>query len=215
MDHIIPADILRKIAEARKAKVSEALSKAQSELNYIISTFKVEIEKQAEELISNPFKSYIKLPISQYALECKNNSSFNDELRKIYNHHFKHELQIEGNNYVVLITSVHFGEHNKDVRPKNLNVEPEEDDQFSFSETEKKNFDKRDELRSAERELALTTPRLEKKPSITNEVPSGFASTSRTSSRIPNLQLLSLTRRNSKLSMPIISGRKNEVSEAN
>jgi hypothetical protein len=193
MDHIIPADILRKIAEARKIKVSEALSKAQSELNYIISTFKVEIEKQIEELISNPFKSYIKLPISQYALECKNNSSFNDELRKIYNHHFKHELQIEGNNYIILITSVHFGEHNKDVRPKNLNVEPEEDDQVSFSETEKKNFDKREEL-------SLTTPRLEKKPSIT------------TNSRIPNLQLLSLTRRNSRLSMPMISGRKNEVS---
>jgi len=193
MDHIIPADILRKIAEARKVKVSEALSKAQSELNYIISTFKVEIEKQAEELISNPFKSYIKLPISQNALECKNNSSFNDELSKIYNHHFKHELQIEGNNYIILITSVHFGEHNKDVRPKNLNVEPEEEDPVSFSETEKKNFDKREEL-------SLTTPRLEKKPSIT------------TSSRIPNLQLLSLTRRNSRLSMPMISGRKNEVS---
>jgi hypothetical protein len=192
MDHIIPADILRKIAEARKVKVSEALSKAQLELNYIISTFKVEIEKQAEELISNPFKSYIKLPISQHALECKNNSSFNDELRKIYNHHFKHELQIEGNNYIILITSVHFGDNNKDIRPKNLNVEPEEDDQVSFSETEKKNFDKREEL-------SLTTPRLEKKPSIT-------------SSRIPNLQLLSLTRRNSRLSMPMISGRKNEVS---
>jgi len=203
MDHIIPADILRKIAEARKSKVSEALSKAQLELNYIISTFKVEIEKQQEELILNPFKSYIKLPLSQNALECKNNSSFNDELRKIYNHHFKHELQIEGNNYVVLITSVHFGDHNKDVRPKNLNVEPEEEDQVSFSETEKKNFDKREEL-------SLTTPRLEanrfaseKKSSITNEV---------RNSRIPNLQLLSLTRRNSRLSMPMISGRKNEVS---
>lgn len=198
MDHIIPADILRKIAEARKVKVSEALSKAQSELNYIISTFKVEIEKQAEELISNPFKSYIKLPLSQNALECKNNSSFNDELRKIYNHHFKHELQIEGNNYIILITSVHFGDHNKDVRPKNLNVEPEEEDQVSFSETEKKNFDKREEL-------ALTTPRLEKKP-----IPEDRRSI--TSSRIPNLQLLSLTRRNSRLSMPMISGRKNEVS---
>jgi hypothetical protein len=121
------------------------------------------------------------------------NQLVNDELRKIYNHHFKHELQIEGNNYIILITSVHFGDNNKDVRPKNLNVEPEEDDQVSFSETEKKNFDKREEL-------ALTTPRLEKKPSIT------------TSSRIPNLQLLSLTRRNSRLSMPMISGRKNEVS---
>jgi len=192
MDHIIPADILRKIAEARKSKVSESQYKAQIEMNYIVDTLKVEIEKQQEELILNPFKSYIKFPLSQNGLEYKNNISFNDELSKIYNQRLKHELQIEGNNYVVLITSVHFGDHNKDVRPKNLNVEPEEEDQVSFSETEKKNFDKREEL-------SLTTPRLEKKSSIT-------------SSRIPNLQLLSLTRRNSRLSMPMISGRKNEVS---
>ena len=193
MDHIIPADILRKIADARKSKVSEAQYMAQLEINYIVDTLKVEIEKQVEELISNPFKSYIKFPLSKNALECKNNPSFNEELSKLYNQRFKHELQIEGNQYVVLITSVHFGDHNKDVRPKNLNVEPEEEDPVSFSEIEKKNFDKRQSIEAM-------TPRLEKKSSVT-------------SSRIPNLQLLSLTRRNSRLSMPMISGRTSGVKQ--
>ena len=197
MDHIIPADILRKIAEARKSKVSESLYKAQLEINYIVETLKVEIQKQEEELISNPFKSYIKFALSKNALECKNNPSFNEELSKLYNQRFKHELQIEGNQYVVLITSVHFGDHNKDIRPKNLNVEPEEEDPVSFSETEKKNFDKRQTIESM-------TPRVDPE--------ANRFSLEKKSSRIPNLQLLSLTRRNSRLSMPMISGRKNEVS---
>jgi len=148
--NLIDHDIIIKIAESQKKKMSEAQSKADSEIAYLKQAFQRAVTEQLGELIANPFNTYIKVPWSNYDPQDK---LFLELFKKQYNSTFNHDVQCgDGKVFLILIKSQHFMSHVA-CRPTTLeiqkaDIESPEDEAPSllFTQNEMKRF--------ADREMA-------------------------------------------------------------
>jgi hypothetical protein len=188
MNQFIPHEVFLKIKQAQDNTLTKIKSEVMAEISYISQKFLSELQQNLENLISDPFNIYLKIP----RVGTNNSKIYLEELKKQYFQSFHHELQINNGFFYVLL------KHNQlicdgDPRPRQLISEvapaPVEDD-FVFNEAEKKKFE-------AELEASANTS---KRPSIR----SGY-----TGEKKDILVPLFLQRRNSKMSLPSISARKN------
>lgn len=191
MNNFIPQDVFLKIKEAQNNTMNKIVGDVSLEISYISKKFVEELKNNLEVLISDPFNIYIKIPRI-----CTDNSKlYLAELRKQYTIIFGHELQLSGSSqtgdacfYVLL-------KHDKlvchgDPRPQQLMLETEKPEVDPiFNELEKKKF---------EAEIAESS-NTSKRPSIR----SGY-----TGEKKDILVPLFLQRRNSKMSLPSISARR-------
>ena len=192
MNNFIPQDVFLRIKEAQNNTMNKIIGDVSLEISYISKKFVQELEKNLEVLLSDPFNIYIKIPRI-----CTDNSKlYLAELRKQYIIIFGHELQLGGSQqtgdscfYVLL-------KHDKlvchgDPRPQQLMLEVEKPVEAdpNFTDSEKKKFE-------AEIEASAVTS---KRPSIR----SGYSGEKK-----DILVPLFLQRRNSRLSLPTISARR-------
>jgi hypothetical protein len=192
MNNFIPNDVFLKIKEAQNNTMNKVIGDVSLEISYISKKFVQELENNLEVLLSDPFNIYIKIPRI-----CTDNSKlYLAELRKQYLIIFGHELQLGGSAqtgdpcfYVLL-------KHDKlvchgDPRPQQLMLEVEKPAEAdpNFTDSEKKKFE-------AEIEASAVTS---KRPSIR----SGYSGEKK-----EILVPLFLQRRNSRLSLPTISARR-------
>jgi hypothetical protein len=183
MNHI-STDIAYKIGQAQRDITTQYINRALAEYNYIVSNFTGEINSQLDNILSDPFKPYVKIPVKD---DC-NDKIFTQRLQEEYSRTFQHSLHIDNGCYYILLQSPHFS--TRDERPKTVSVlkgvkdTPEES--FVFSDKEKKEY----EEKMGKHEV------IEKRLGYENE---------------KNLSLLLLRqRRNSKLYLPTFSARKTE-----
>lgn len=192
MNNFIPQDVFLKIKEAQNNTMNKVIGDVSFEISYISKKFVEELKNNLEVLLSDPFNIYIKIPRI-----CTDNSKlYLAELRKQYIIMFGHELQLGGSAqtgdpcfYVLL-------KHDKlvchgDPRPQQLMLEVEKPAEAdpNFTDSEKKKFE-------AEIEASAVTS---KRPSIR----SGYSGEKK-----EILVPLFLQRRNSRLSLPTISARR-------
>jgi len=199
MNNFIPHDVFLKIKEAQNNTMNKVIGDVSFEISYISKKFVEELKNNLEVLLSDPFNIYIKIPRI-----CTDNSKlYLAELRKQYIIMFGHELQLGGSAqtgdtcfYVLL-------KHDKlvchgDPRPQQLMLEVEKPVEAdpNFTDSEKKKFE-------AEIEASAVTS---KRPSIR----SGFSGELRSAGgeKKEILVPLFLQRRNSRLSLPTISARR-------
>ena len=118
--NLIDHDIIIKIAESQKKKMSEAQNKADSEIAYLKQAFQRAVTEQLGELIANPFNTYIKVPWFNYDPQDK---LFLELFKKQYNSTFNHDVQCgDGKVFLILIKSQHFVSQ-VDCRPTTLEVQ--------------------------------------------------------------------------------------------
>jgi hypothetical protein len=201
MNNFIPHDVFLKIKEAQNNTMNKVIGDVSLEISYISKKFVQELENNLEVLLSDPFNIYIKIPRI-----CTNNSKlYLAELRKQYIIIFGHELQLGGSGdpssssacfYVLL-------KHDKlvchgDPRPQQLMLEVEKPVEAdpNFTDSEKKKF---------EAEIAAELPYKEAS-AVTSKRPSIRSGYSGEKKEI--LVPLFLQRRNSRLSLPTISARR-------
>jgi len=193
-NHVIPRDIIEKLKEAQNRQFGAINAEATSELNYVSQKFREELNNNIEKLIANPFNIYLKVP----RISKNNEKLYLNELRKQYFHLFQHDMQISEGYFIIMVSH---GELicNGDPRPKQLMVENDEnvitkEDEVNtiFNDSEKKKF---------ESELELG-----KRPSILQSSSAGRSGFS--GEKKDMLVPLFLQRRNSRLSLPTISARK-------
>jgi len=189
MNNFIPQDVFLKIKEAQNNTMNKVIGDVSLEISYISKKFVQELENNLEVLLSDPFNIYIKIPRI-----CTDNSKlYLAELSKQYIIIFGHELQLGSSGdpcfYVLL-------KHDKlvchgDPRPQQLMLEVEKPVEVdpNFTDSEKKKFE-------AEIEASAVTS---KRPSIR----SGYSGEKK-----DILVPLFLQRRNSRLSLPTISARR-------
>lgn len=188
MNNVIPHDIFLKLKDAQDKEFENIKHHVSQEIQYISAKFQEELNKNLEKLISNPFNMYLKV-----LRVCTNTGNiYFEELKKQYKNTFQHELQINEGFFVILV------KHDRlicdgDPRPRQLMVEnPEpESKEVIFNDAEKKKFDMLDKL---EHEQGIKRP--EKKDILTASTTHG------------GLVPLFLQRRNSRLSLPSISARR-------
>lgn len=184
MSHFLTIDMAQKIADAQKNLLTQCCYRASVEWNYLIVEFQNQLHAQFENILKDPFNTFIKIPVKD---DC-NEKNFITKLNELYSREFQHSLKIVDGNYYILLQSPHFS--SPDNRPQPVSkiscseiIEPEKS--YVFSESEKKAF--------IQREAYESTPRLgydgEKKNLSTS---------------------LLLQRRNSRMSLPIISARGNQ-----
>lgn len=185
MNNFIPHDVLTKIKEAQDNSINKIRGDVNNEVNYIAGMFAQELQKNLEVLLSDPFNIYLKIP-----RVCKDNSKiYLAELTKRYREVLQHELQLGDSCYYVLLKHDKLISHG-DPRPQQLMLETEKPEEDTiFNESEKKKFE-------AEIEASSNTS---KRPSIR----SGY-----TGEKKDILVPLFLQRRNSKMSLPSISARR-------
>lgn len=190
MSHFITNDMAHRIAEAQKVVINQAIYRASVEWNYIIVEFKNQLHAQFENILKDPFNTFIKIPVKD---NC-NEKNFIMKLNDLYSKEFQHSLQIVEDHYYILLQSPHFS--SPDNRPKPVlkisseEIEPEKS--YLFSESEKKAFNQREEIERTPRlgyEGELRSGSAEKKNLVTS---------------------LLLQRRNSRMSLPVISARGNQ-----
>jgi hypothetical protein len=150
--NLIDHDIIIKIAESQKKKMTEAQNKADSEIAYLKQAFQRAVTEQLGELIANPFNTYIKVPWCNYDPQDK---LFLEIFKKQYNSTFNHDVQCgDGKVFLILIKSQHFVSQ-VDSRPTTLEVQKTEVDSpedeapnLLFTQNEMKRF--------ADREMSST-----------------------------------------------------------
>jgi hypothetical protein len=148
--NLIDHDIIVKIAESQKKKMSEAQNKADSEIAYLKQAFGRVVSEQLDNLVNDPFNTYIKVPWCNYDPQDK---LFLEIFKKQYNSTFNHDLQCgDGKVFLILIKSPHFVSQ-VDSRPTTLEVQKTEVDSpedeapsLLFTQNEMKRF--------ADREMA-------------------------------------------------------------
>jgi len=148
--NLIDHDIIIKIAESQKKKMSAAQNKADSEIAYLKQAFGRVVSEQLDNLVNDPFNTYIKVPWCNYDPQDK---LFLELFKKQYNSTFNHDLQCgDGKQFLILIKSPHFVSQ-VDSRPTTLEVQKTEVDSpedeapsLLFTQNEMKRF--------ADREMA-------------------------------------------------------------
>jgi len=148
--NLIDHDIIVKIAESQKKKMSAAQNKADSEIAYLKQAFQRAVSEQLDNLVNDPFNTYIKVPWCNYDPQDK---LFLELFKKQYNSTFNHDLQCgDGKQFLILIKSPHFVSQ-VDSRPTTLEVQKTEVDSpedeapsLLFTQNEMKRF--------ADREMA-------------------------------------------------------------
>lgn len=206
MNNFIPHDIFLKIKEAQDTSINRIKTEVSSEITYISQKFLSELQKNLDVLLSDPFNIYLKIP-----RQSNNHSKqYLEELKKQYFQSFHHDLQINDGHFFVLLKHINLVS-NGDPRPQQLmstfeDSRAEESDRVIFNDADKKKFE-------SELESNINTS---KRPSVR----SGYSGEKK-----DILVPLFLQRRNSRLSLPTISARRQadpvsvsdnpEVSEAN
>jgi hypothetical protein len=148
--NLIDHDIIIKIAESQKKKMTAAQNKADSEIAYLKQAFGRVVSEQLDNLVNDPFNTYIKVPWCNYDPQDK---LFLEIFKKQYNSTFNHDLQCgDGKVFLILIKSPHFVSQ-VDSRPTTLEVQKTEVDSpedeapsLLFTQNEMKRF--------ADREMA-------------------------------------------------------------
>jgi hypothetical protein len=148
--NLIDHDIIVKIAESQKKKMSAAQNKADSEISYLKQAFGRVVSEQLDNLVNDPFNTYIKVPWCNYDPQDK---LFLEIFKKQYNSTFNHDLQCgDGKQFLILIKSPHFVSQ-VDSRPTTLEIQKTEVDSpedeapnLLFTQNEMKRF--------ADREMA-------------------------------------------------------------
>jgi hypothetical protein len=147
LDH----ETIQKIANAQKQKLEDANNTALSEINYITDSFKNIVTDPSfiENLLKNPFNTYINIPTKNYD---PSNKLFIESLKNLYQKTFNHDLQVGKNGYMVLIKSPLFHQQNDPrptvLEPQKVEVESPSDEapDLLFTDKEIKRF--------ADREMA-------------------------------------------------------------
>jgi len=188
MNNIIPSEIFLKIKEAQDNVLMKIKTEVRDEITSLSQKFQQELQKDIEKIILNPFNIYLKIP----RVIQNNDKLYLDELKKQYHNLFNHDLQISDGNFVIIVKHNQLVCHG-DPRPKQLMVEnPVEVNSLEsntiFNESERKKFES--ELEASQF----------KRPSVR----SGYSGEKK-----DILVPLFLQRRNSRLSLPTISARKN------
>jgi len=188
MNNIIPSEIFLKIKEAQDNVLMKIKTEVRDEITSLSQKFQQELQKDIEKIILNPFNIYLKIP----RVIQNNDKLYLDELKKQYHNLFNHDLQISDGNFVIIVKHNQLVCHG-DPRPKQLMVEnPVEVNSLEsntiFNESERKKFES--ELEASQF----------KRPSVR----SGYSGEKK-----DILVPLFLERRNSRLSLPTISARKN------
>jgi hypothetical protein len=188
MDNLLPHEIINKIANAQREHIQKIKVSVETEIQYIKDSIKSYIEKDVERLIKNPFDTYVKIPFKDYNYKDK---LYVSTFKHKYSEVFRHALILDRGSFVVHFTSYQLS--NTDNRPDTNSVsvlareESDEPAKQCISEDDKKIFENR---------LEDQPPPLIRH---TNEA-RGLAKDS--------LVPLFLGRRNSRLSIPIMSSRK-------
>lgn len=187
MNYVISRDLVMKIKEAQDKAMCNIRIEVNNEILYISGKFQEELQNNLEKLLLNPFNLYIKIP----RISSNNDKLYIIELKKQYSKTFHHDLQITDKCFLIIVKH-HDLMCDGDPRPRQLmidsSIEPEASSLHTiFNEVEKKKFE--DELESSQF----------KRPSIR----SGFAGEKK-----DILVPLFLQRRNSKMSLPSISARR-------
>ena len=188
--NIIPSEIFLKIKEAQDNVLMRIKTEVKDEISSLSLKFQQELQKDIEKIILNPFNIYLKIP----RVIQNNDKLYLDELKKQYHNLFNHDLQISDGNFVIMVKHNQLVCHG-DPRPKQLMVENPDPNETNtiFNESERKKFAK------LEDESELEASQF-KRPSVR----SGY-----TGEKKDILVPLFLQRRNSRLSLPTISARKN------
>lgn len=207
MNSFIPHDVFLKIKQAQDNTLNKIKSEVTTEISYISQKFISELQTNLDALLSDPFNIYLKIS----RVGTNNCKIYLEELKKHYFQSFHHEMQLVNGFFYVLLKHNQLTS-NGDPRPKQMisEVSPApvdalklEEDDFVFNEAEKKKF---------ESELAAELPYKEasantsKRPSIR----SGYSGELRSAGgeKKDILVPLFLQRRNSRLSLPTISARR-------
>lgn len=188
MNQFIPHDVFLKIKQAQDNTLNKIKCEVQAEISYISQKFLSELTQNLDTLISDPFNIFLKIP----RVGTNNCKIYLDELKKHYFNSFHHEMQLVNGFFYVLLKHNQLTS-NGDPRPKQMisEVAPVPvDDDFVFNEAEKKKFE-------SELEASANTS---KRPSIR----SGYSGEKKGEILVP----LFLQRRNSRLSLPTISARR-------
>jgi hypothetical protein len=181
MDNLLPHEIINKIAIAQREHQQKIKVSVEAEIQYIKDSIKSHIEKDIDRLIKNPFDTYVKIPFKDY--NYKDNLYVSTFKRK-YSEVFRHALILDKGYFVVHFTSYQLA--NTDNRPDTNSVavlareESDEPAKQCISEDDKKIFESRLD---------------DKPPPLTRNTKESL---------VP----LFLGRRNSRLSIPIMSSRK-------
>ena len=193
MNNFIPHDVFLKIKQAQDNTINKIKSEVTTEISYISQKFLSELQTNLDALLSDPFNIYLKIS----RVGTNNCKIYLEELKKHYFQSFHHEMQLVNGFFYVLLKHNQLTS-NGDPRPKQMISEvspaPIEDD-FVFNEAEKKKFE-------SELEASANTS---KRPSIR----SGYSGEKK-----EILVPLFLQRRNSRLSLPTISARRQVEREA-
>jgi hypothetical protein len=194
MNQFIPHDVFVKIKQAQNTTMNKIKGEVRAEISYITGAFISSLQKNLEVFLSDPFNIYLKIP----RVGSDQSKLYLEELKAQYLNAFYHEMQLVNGVFYVLLKHDQLTS-NGDPRPKQMmsEVAPApvdalklEDDDFVFNEAEKKKFE-------SELEASANTS---KRPSIR----SGYSGEKK-----EILVPLFLQRRNSRLSLPTISARRN------
>jgi hypothetical protein len=195
MNQFIPHDVFLKIKQAQDNTLNKIKNEVQAEISYISQKFLSELQQNLDTLISDPFNIFLKIP----RVGTNNCKIYLDELKKHYFNSFHHEMQLVNGFFYVLLKHNQLTS-NGDPRPKQMisEVAPVSvEDDFVFNEAEKKKFE-------SELEASVNTS---KRPSIR----SGYSGELRSGGAEKKGEILVplfLQRRNSRLSLPTISARR-------
>lgn len=180
MDNLLPHEIINKIANAQREHQQKIKVSVEAEIQYIKDSIKSHVEKDVDRLIKNPFDTYVKIPFKDYNYKDK---LYVSTFKHKYGEVFRHALILDKCSFVVHFTSYQLA--NTDNRPDTNSVavlareESDEPAKQCISEDDKKIFESRLDDKPP--------PLIRQKESL-----------------VP----LFLGRRNSRLSIPIMSSRK-------
>ena len=185
MDNLLPHEIINKIANAQREHQNKIKISVDAEIQYIKDSLKTHVEKDIERLLKNPFDTFVKIPFKDYDYK---NKLYVSTFKHKYLEVFRHPLILDKCSFVVHFTSYQLS--NTDNRPDTNSVavlareESDESAKQCISEDDKKIFESR---------LEDHPP-----PLIRNKEEGAKQS----------LVPLFLGRRNSRLSIPIMSSRR-------
>ena len=187
MDNLLPHEIINKIANAQREHQNKIKISVDAEIQYIKDSLKTHVEKDIERLLKNPFDTFVKIPFKDYDYK---NKLYVSTFKHKYLEVFRHPLILDKCSFVVHFTSYQLS--NTDNRPDTNSVavlareESDESAKQCISEDDKKIFESRlEDKRKAQEDQP--PPLIRQKESL-----------------VP----LFLGRRNSRLSIPIMSSRR-------
>lgn len=121
MNQIIPHDVFMKIKQAQESTLTKIKSEVMAEISHISQKFVSELQQNLESLIADPFNIYLKISrVGKYHADaCFNSKIYLEELKKSYFNSFHHEMQLVNGFFYVLL------KHNQlttngDPRPKQM-----------------------------------------------------------------------------------------------